>query len=422
MYMPKLLYKIKRHILLPIATPFLPIYHYFLSILGALIYRFPSRHIKVIAVTGTKGKSSTVEIINSILEEAGYKTALTNTIRFKIGNKSRSNMYKMSMPGRMFMQRFLRRAVNNDCQYAILEMTSQGAIQYRHLFIDFDAFVFTNLSKEHIEAHGSYENYIEAKLSIARQILNSDKENKFMVINADDTEAFRFKTIKTIPIIDYKISDLKDLVIDENGVSFKYKNKIMSSPLKGKANVQNILASIVCTESFGIDLDKIAKTLSRFSHIPGRLEKIKRGQDFEVIVDYAHTPDSLEKLYQVYDSKNKICVLGGTGGGRDNWKREAMGKIAQQYCSQIILTDEDPYDEDPNKIIDDIKVGIKDKPVHIILDRRQAIKYALNQAKKDDVVLITGKGTDPYIMGPNGMKTPWSDSQIVQQELSDLIR
>jgi UDP-N-acetylmuramoyl-L-alanyl-D-glutamate--2,6-diaminopimelate ligase len=120
--------------------------------------------------------------------------------------------------------------------------------------------------------------------------------------------------------------------------------------------------------------------------------------------------------------KNKICVLGGTGGGRDNWKREAMGKIAQQYCSQIILTDEDPYDEDPNKIIDDIKVGIKDKPVHIILDRRQAIKYALNQAKKDDVVLITGKGTDPYIMGPNGMKTPWSDSQIVQQELSDLIR
>lgn len=422
MYMPKLLYKIKKHILLPILTPFLPIYHYILSILGALIYRFPSRHIKVIAVTGTKGKSSTVEIINSILEEAGYKTALTNTIRFKIGNKSRSNMYKMSMPGRMFMQRFLRRAVNNDCQYAILEMTSQGAIQYRHLFIDFDAFVFTNLSKEHIEAHGSYENYIEAKLSIARQILNSDKENKFMVINADDTEAFRFKTIKTIPIIDYKISDLKDLVIDENGVSFKYKNKIMSSPLKGKANVQNILASIVCTESFGIDLDKITKALSRFSHIPGRLEKIKQGQDFEVIVDYAHTPDSLEKLYQVYDSKNKICVLGGTGGGRDNWKREAMGKIAQQYCSQIILTDEDPYDEDPNKIIDDIKVGIKDKPVRIILDRRQAIKYALNQAKKDDVVLITGKGTDPYIMGPNGMKTPWSDSQIVQQELSDLIR
>jgi UDP-N-acetylmuramoyl-L-alanyl-D-glutamate--2,6-diaminopimelate ligase len=396
----------------------LPIYHYTLSVLGALIYRFPSRQIKVIAITGTKGKSSTVEIINSILEEAGYKTALTNTIRFKIGDKTRPNLYKMSMPGRMFMQRFLRRAVNDGCQYAILEMTSQGALQYRHLFIDFDTFVFTNLSPEHIESHGSYENYIEAKLSIARQILNSDKKDKFMVINADDKEAFRFKSIKSVRIVDYRMDYIKDLNITDHGVSFSYKGINISSPLKGKINVQNILAAIVCTESLGVKIDEIAKALSKFQHIPGRLEKIECGQDFEIIVDYAHTPDSLHKLYQVYESKNKICVLGGTGGGRDNWKREAMGKIADQYCSQIVLTNEDPYDEDPNKIVEDVKKGITNKPFNVLMDRRQAIRYALNQAKKDDVVIITGKGTDPYIMGPNGSKTPWSDAEVVRQELN----
>jgi UDP-N-acetylmuramoyl-L-alanyl-D-glutamate--2,6-diaminopimelate ligase len=285
----KLIHKIKNRILLPIVLPFLPIYHYTLSVLGALIYRFPSRQIKVIAITGTKGKSSTVEIINSILEEAGYKTALTNTIRFKIGDKTRPNLYKMSMPGRMFMQRFLRRAVNDGCQYAILEMTSQGALQYRHLFIDFDTFVFTNLSPEHIESHGSYENYIEAKLSIARQILNSDKKDKFMVINADDKEAFRFKSIKSVRIVDYRMDYIKDLNITDHGVSFSYKGINISSPLKGKINVQNILAAIVCTESLGVKIDEIAKALSKFQHIPGRLEKIECGQDFEIIVDYAHT-------------------------------------------------------------------------------------------------------------------------------------
>jgi UDP-N-acetylmuramoyl-L-alanyl-D-glutamate--2,6-diaminopimelate ligase len=324
----------------------------------------------------------------------------------------------MSMPGRMFMQRFLRRAVNDGCQYAILEMTSQGALQYRHLFIDFDTFVFTNLSPEHIESHGSYENYIEAKLSIARQILNSDKKDKFMVINADDKEAFRFKSIKSVRIVDYRMDYIKDLNITDHGVSFSYKGINISSPLKGKINVQNILAAIVCTESLGVKIDEIAKALSKFQHIPGRLEKIECGQDFEIIVDYAHTPDSLHKLYQVYESKNKICVLGGTGGGRDNWKREAMGKIADQYCSQIVLTNEDPYDEDPNKIVEDVKKGITNKPFNVLMDRRQAIRYALNQAKKDDVVIITGKGTDPYIMGPNGSKTPWSDAEVVRQELN----
>ena len=148
-----------------------PLYHWILAFFSAVIYRFPSRHIKVIAVTGTKGKSSTTEILNAILEEAGYTTAVLNTIRFKIGGNSTDNLYKMSMPGRFFVQRFLRKAVDAKCDFAVMEMTSQGSLQFRHKFIELDAFIFTNLSPEHIESHGSYENYVQAKVNIACEMI-----------------------------------------------------------------------------------------------------------------------------------------------------------------------------------------------------------------------------------------------------------
>src|SRR3989344_5621605 len=171
---------------------FQPAYHWTLAFLAALWYRFPSRKIKVIGVTGTKGKSSTVEILNAILEEAGYKTALSNTIRFKVGDISSENLFKMSMPGRFAVQKLIRKAVNNKCDYVILEMTSQGALLYRHRFIELDAFVLTNVSPEHIEAHGSYENYTETKISICRNMKRSSKKNRVVITNADDRESPKF--------------------------------------------------------------------------------------------------------------------------------------------------------------------------------------------------------------------------------------
>jgi UDP-N-acetylmuramoyl-L-alanyl-D-glutamate--2,6-diaminopimelate ligase len=150
------------------------------------------------------------------------------------------------------------------------------------------------------------------------------------------------------------------------------------------------------------------------------MEEVNEGQDFTVIVDYAHTSDSLEKVYQFFQNYSKICVLGGTGGGRDQWKREEMGSIANQYCQKIILTNEDPYDEDPNKILKDIEKGI-DRPIYTkMIDRREAIKHALESAKTGDVVIITGKGTDPYIMGPNGTRLEWDDARVVREELKKL--
>lgn len=383
---------------------FQPIYHYKLALIGALFYIFPSRKIKVIAVTGTKGKSTTTEIINAILEKAGYKTALSNTIRYKVGNESTPNKFKMSMPGRFFIQKLIREAVNKKCDYIILEMTSQGTLQFRHNFIDLDALVFTNLSPEHIESHGSYEKYRDAKLKIAEALSRSNKRPRIIVANADDKEAEKFLSYE---------AEIKK--------TFSIKDNIPNTDLLGEFNKYNILASITLARALNIKEEIINEAVSNFKEIPGRVQFVNCGQNFKVVVDYAHTKDSLEKLYGTFENSRKICVLGGTGGGRDVWKRKEMGYIADIYCDEIILTNEDPYDENPDQIIKHVTEGIKNKKPIIEMDRREAISKALRKAKADDVVLITGKGTDPYIMGPNNTMLPWNDAQVTKEELEKLL-
>lgn len=411
---------IRRYIPVKIFTFFQPAYHWTLAFAAALWYRFPSRKIKVIAVTGTKGKSSTVEILNAMLEEAGYKTALSNTIRFKVGDISSENLYKMSMPGRFAVQRLLRKAVNNGCAYMIMEMTSQGASFYRHKFIDLDAFVFTNLSPEHIDAHGSFENYADSKVSIARQLSKSKKKDRVIITNADDKESYRFNECNADRKMSYSIKDIEPYTVKKEGLEFTFAGRMIASRLSGLFNLYNILAAATAARSQGVDDQTIIRAIERFDGIPGRVQKIDVGQDFTVIVDYAHTADSLEKLYQVFQSSKNICVLGGTGGGRDTGKRAVMGKIADTYCDEIILTDEDPYDEDPQKIVDDVAGGITSQKPTIIMDRRAAIAEALKRATTGDSVLITGKGTDPFIMGPKGTRTPWSDARVAREELMSL--
>ncbi len=413
--------KIRRYIPLKLFTFFQPVYHWTLAFFAALYYRFPSRKIKIIGVTGTKGKSSTVEIINAMLEEAGYKTALSNTIRFKIADHSSENLFKMSMPGRFAVQKIIRKAVNNKCDYVVLEMTSQGALLYRHKFIDLDALVMTNISPEHIEAHGSYENYVSAKVSIAKNMRKSKKKDKATIVNIDDKEAHRFLDEAVDRKMTYSIEDAKPYEIKKEGIDFTFNGKKVSSQLSGLFNLYNLLAGATAVRSQGVNDDIIIRAIEKFNGIPGRVQKIDAGQDFEVVVDYAHTTDSLEKLYQVFQNSRNICILGGTGGGRDSWKREKMGEIADKYCDEVILTDEDPYDEDPMKIVEDVAKGIVHKKPKIIMDRRQAIAEAIKMARTGDHILITGKGTDPYIMGPKGTKTPWSDARVAKEELEKFL-
>jgi UDP-N-acetylmuramoyl-L-alanyl-D-glutamate--2,6-diaminopimelate ligase len=184
--------------------------------------------------------------------------------------------------------------------------------------------------------------------------------------------------------------------------------------------VYNVFSAIKVGEVFGAPKEALQSGVEKLKIIRGRVEHIFEGQPFTVVVDYAHTTDSLEKLYRTFRDKEKVCVLGSTGGGRDTWKRPEMAKVAEKYCSKIILTDEDPYDEDPKKIIEEMASGMKTRPT-IIMNRREAIRKAFEVVDDDGVVLITGKGTDPYIMRANGKKEPWSDADVSREELKNIL-
>jgi UDP-N-acetylmuramoyl-L-alanyl-D-glutamate--2,6-diaminopimelate ligase len=390
-------------------------YHFAIAYLGAFLYGFPSRSMLVIAVTGTKGKSSTTEMIAAIMDAAGYKTALLNSIRIKIGEESRANTMRMSMPGRMYIQRFLAKARRRQCSVAILEMTSEGARQHRHRAIALDALVFTNLAPEHIESHGSYEAYADAKFRIGASLARSPKRPRVIVANAEDAQGARYLRLPVELSLGFALKNFGPYESSDRGGYFTLDNQRISTKLPGDFSLMNALAASLVTRAFGVATPVIAQALDGMQTIAGRAERIEAGQDFSVIVDYAHTPDSLEALYKAYPMR-KICVMGATGGGRDTWKRPVMGAMADSYCDHVILTNEDPYDEDPRAIVQALASRMKRRP-EIIMDRREAIARALRCARTGDAVLITGKGTDPNIAGPNGSKEPWSDAEVAREEI-----
>ena len=386
-----------------VPQPLLNLYHLLLAFLGAVLYRFPSKKIKVIGVTGTNGKTTTTEMISKILQEAGYKIALMNSIKFKIGEKEEPNMLKMTMPGRFEIQKFLRKALDSTCQYAILEVTSEGIKQHRHRFINFEIAVFTNLTPEHIEAHGSFEKYKEAKGNLFKATKN------IHIINQDDPNASYFLQFPANKKILYSKEDKNRLLINTN------------LKLLGEFNVYNALAAIKVGLSQNIDLRICQKAIEKIEKIPGRMELVI-SKPFKVFVDYAFTPAALEKVYQTLKTKNSqlICVLGSCGGGRDKWKRPILGEIAAKYCKEIIITNEDPYDEDPIEIINQVASGTKGKAKKI-LDRRDAINYALKLAQaNNDIVIITGKGCEPWICINKGKKIPWDDRKVVKEEFEKM--
>ncbi|MDO8514428.1 MAG: UDP-N-acetylmuramyl-tripeptide synthetase [bacterium] len=418
-------------------SPLLSVYHLTLAHFGAIVSGHPSRKLLVIAVTGTKGKSSTTEMLNAIFEEAGHKTALLNSIRIKIAESTDPNMMRMSMPGRFFIQRFLREAVGKKCFVAILEMTSEGAAQHRHRAIELDALVFTNLAPEHIESHGSYKAYADAKFELGRQLARSRKRPRVVVANADDPESARYLALKVERVLPFSLSAHAPMYADEKGGYFTLENTKIHVRLPGEFSLKNALAAATLARALNIAPAVIAHALQKLMHIPGRAERIEEGQNFTVVVDYAHTPDSLEAIYKAYGVARKICVLGSMGGSRDSWNRPVKGRIASEYCAEVILTNEDPCDDDPAAIIEQMRSGVVGKEPLIFIDRREAISKAFEIAlslsksihqplqkargnQNDIVVLITGKGTDPWIYGARGTKIQWSDARVAREELAKL--
>ena len=318
-----------------------------------------------------------------------------------------------------------------------------------------DALVFTNLQPEHIESHGSLENYARAKLLLAQSLADSPKRPRIIAANVDDAYGAKFLETPVEIRAPFSLSDADPYNVSDTEVRFLYKparpnsgkDELFTVPLPGLFNLRNILGVLALGEAMHIPLATMKRALENITPIAGRAERIERGQNFSVIVDYAHTPDSLKALIEAYiqpfdasrnnSTKNRriICILGSTGGGRDQWKRPLMGKIADELCDSVYLTNEDPYDEDPQKIVAAIAAGFTTQTPHTILDRREAIRAALKEAQafsenptlrqtqgdSNVVVLITGKGTDPYIMGPSGSKQAWSDKKVAEEELNNLL-
>ncbi len=412
-----------------IPSPLILAYHWCIALFGALWYWFPSHSITVIGVTGTNGKSTTVEILHNIFEEAGHKVASASSLRFRIDGTEIVNDRKMTMPGRFFMQRFLYNAKLKGCDIAILEVTSEGARQFRHAYIAFDTVAITNLTPEHIESHGGFEQYREAKLKIFRALNSSWKKKKHIVVNAMMADAKMFiESASHAEVWEYardkaSLIDSARMVFPsdtlfEGRISFEFGGTRFESALEGEFNLENILCAIAVAIAHHVPLESISRGIGKVLGVPGRLEYILR-EPFAVVVDYAHTPDALEKVYETLKphAKRLICVLGAAGGGRDKWKRPEFGRIADQFCDEIILTDEDPYDEDPKMIIDDIVRGVTLHKPTVELDRKNAIELAIRKALDGDTVVITGKGAEPLMALSGGKKIVWDDRAIARSKI-----
>ncbi len=407
----------------------------------------PAKKMKIIGVTGTKGKTTVCNMIASILDASGKKNAMETTISTKINDEifeHQSKVAWVTTPPAAVLQKFLKKAAAAGCEYAVVETTSSAIDQNRIWGIKYDTVVYTNLSQDHLDYHLTKENYLNAKL----KLFKDNPQAKF-VVNADDQHWNKFHSLPGAEKFLYSLKKTIDhgvvarkILTSPSGVTFTaaYDNGQSTIHLKlpGMFNVQNALAAISVGLALELKPADIKKGLEKIELIAGRMESIKvsNNQDFTVIVDYAHNPDSLKNVYEtVLDGMSNtggrlISVLGATGR-RDKTKRPIMGALAGHYADLVIFTNEDPYDEDPTEIMEQVAEAIhrgaaKKHQWHLnrnywkVLDRKQAIHKAIKEAKKNDVVLITGKGAEEVMaVGPIGEDAfiPFSDRKIARAEL-----
>ncbi len=425
-----------------LAPPFvLDLYHRTLALAAAARYGHPSEKMIGIGVTGTNGKSTVCAMIARVLEEAGRRVGMTSTVTFKIAGEERLNDKKMTMLGRFALQKMLAQMAAAGCEYAVIETSSEGIKQHRHAGINYDVAVFTNLTPEHLESHGGFEQYKRAKGELFAKLgrdpvkrLRGGPVPKTSVANLDSADAayfLGFPANKKYGFLVEKtpgaaIPDVSPLVVVKatdvatrpDGSAFAVHGVPFVLSVPGIFNVENALAAVSVGLSQGIDLPTMAAALRKFGGAPGRLEFIDEGQPFTAIVDYAPEPESFRKLYDVVAMIPKarvIHVLGSAGGGRDRDRRPILGALAANSADVVIVTNEDPYDDDPAEIIEQVaagarRAGKKDGvDLFAILDRGAAIAKAVALARPGDLVLLTGKGAEQAICVAHGGKIPWDD-------------
>lgn len=435
-----MIYALKRWLRRFLGTEAILVYHFWRGWLAATLAGYPARQLICIGVTGTKGKTTTSHLIAAILKQAGYKVGLLSTVSFDLGEGEQPNQTNMGTLPPWQLQRQLKAMVVNGCQYAVIEVTSHSLVQSRVYGIDFAVSVMTNLSHEHLDYHKTLEAYKQAK---GRLFANRPK---LAVINQDDKTAPYFNSFPAGRHLGYGRENQAEIrpkqvkfLATGRGTSFVLVTPVgeqaIQTTLPGEFNLYNILAASAVGVGLGVPLPTIAAAVQGLAGVKGRMELIEAGQPFTVIVDYAHTPDSFEKLYQALAeqrqaSASRIIHVFGLTGDRDRAKRPIMGAIAGRYADLVILTDDEPYYEDPAQILAEIAAGVprggtrakpmvKDQNFFIIPDRRQAIAQALRLAKANDIVLVTGMGalTSRVIKGKH---LPWIEQEVIREELAKL--
>lgn len=394
-------------------------------------YGNPSKDLQIIGITGTKGKSTTANFIWSVLQHNDIKTGLIGTANIRIGETEMMNPYHMTMPSPFIVQKLFAQMKSAGCKAVVMEVTSEGIKQSRHLGISFAAGIFTNLSPEHLPSHNnSYEEYARTKKIFFKTL----PEDAFAVFNADDERSSYFSE-NTTPKKEYtsflgkgtlnaslqEVSAEKTIFVADG---FAYKIWV-----GGSKNAENALLAVAVGKRFGLSHQQIQKGFDALSVIPGRMEKISEGQPFEVFVDYAHEEKSMNFVVEMGNAAKKqhrlIVLLGAEGGGRDPRKRAIMGEIVGTKADFVVVSNVDPYSDDPLPIAEAIaqaaeKSGKKrEENLFVVLDRREGIKKALSLASPGDIVMITGKGSEQTIT-IGGVATPWDDRIVVREALHHL--
>jgi len=400
------------------------------------LYGFPGRKLKVIGVTGTNGKTTASFMIHEMLCRAGYKSGLMTTVGYGVGEIIQPQVEHMtSVPMPQLMKR-LRMMNKRGVEWLVLETTSQALMQNRVWGVSYSLAVLTNVTHEHLDWHGTFEKYRDAKRLLFQLTDKNQKGLRTGVINADDPSVRLFKLdIKHAVTYGLKAGNLraKNVKMTPSGSSYDAKigkdTYAITCNLPGSFNVYNSLAVVAVGRVIGLDKEQIEQGIASLKGVEGRMNTLDAGQDFEVIIDYAHTPDSFEKLFRDLKPlvEGKMIVMFGSAGRRDEAKRAVQGQLAGQYCDEVIITEEDDRDIDGQVIMNQIAQGaesagkVRDKDLFLVHDRSEAVKFTLDRAEKGDTVLLLGKGHEKNIERAEGL-IDWDEAAVARAALAQLQR
>jgi len=403
-----------------------------LPLLASQWYDHPSRNLGVVGVTGTNGKTTTTHLIENILKAAGKKTGLIGTVNNRIGDQVLP--VERTTPESVDLQDLLAQMVDKKVDCAVMEVSSHALELHRVDYCEYDVAVFTNVTQDHLDFHNDIESYLGSKAKLFSQLNetifgNSKEQEKVGVINIDDPHSHILRERTKVRVLTYGVKNVADIMAKDIEVTLKGLQFKVTTPegeldlnlnLTGLFNVYNSLAAIGAALALKIPLPAIKKGLEQIKGVAGRFELVDEGQEFAVVVDYAHTPDSLENILKTAQAfvKGKIISVFGCGGDRDRTKRPIMGKIGTTYSDYSIITSDNPRSEDPERITADVEVGAKEGGgnYEVIVDRKEAIGKAITKAQKGDMVIIAGKGHETYQIFRDGT-VPFDDCQVAREYL-----